>query len=166
MSWILQLSLVLGLEILLPGAAQGGGPDLPADTRGPRTSSRTEGDRDPSAPNSLILARLGATIRNTSESSPVAEARLGEPATATKIPEIRLKAIVLSDVDQGTAILESNGRSITLKLSRPQGSNQADTSWRSPSGFTQGGIYFAVEDFSKDSIKLRLSSDDSILVVQ
>jgi len=165
MSRILRSNLVLGLGILLQGAAQGRGPDSPTDMEGSKASSRTEVVRDPTAPSSKILERLGATMRNPS-AAPVEDASRVEATPAAKIPEIRLKAIVLRDADDGSALLAVNGRSITLKLSRPQGSNPAEASSRSPSGFTQGGIYFTVEDFSEDSIKLRLSSDNSILVVQ
>jgi len=104
-------------------------------------------------------------MRNAS-AAPAENASRVEATPAANIPEIRLKAIVLRDADDGSALLAVNGRSITLKLSRPQGSNPAEASSRSPSGFTQGGIYFTVEDFSEDSIKLRLSSDNSVLVVQ
>jgi len=165
MSRILQWSLVLGLGILLQGSAPGRGADSPTDMEGSRASSRTDVVRDPTAPSSKILERLGATLRNAS-AAPVGDASRVKAAPAAKIPEIRLKAIVFSDVDHGTAILEVNGRTVTLKLSRPQGSNPAEASTRSPSGFTQGGIYFTVEDFSEDSIKLRLSSDNSVLIVQ
>lgn len=165
MSRILQRSLVLGLGILLQGSAPGRGADSPTDMEGSRASSRTEGVRDPTAPSSKILERLGATMRNAS-AAPVGDARLVEATPAAKIPEIRLKAIVLRDADDGSALLAVDGRSMTLKLSRPHSSNPAEASTRSPSGFTQGGIYFTVEDFSEDSIKLRLSSDNSVLIVQ
>jgi len=168
MSRIFQFSLVfvLGLEILLPCAMLGSGPNAPADSGVHRMSSRTEGDRDPTAPSARILERLGATVRNTSVPASLAEKRLGEAPSATKIPEIRLKAIVFRDADHGSAILAVNGRNITLKLSRSQGAQAADALSRSPNGFTQDGIHFALEDFSEDSIKLRLSSDNSVLIVQ
>jgi len=103
-------------------------------------------------------------MRNTL-AAPVTDARLGEATPAAKIPEIRLKAIVFRDANDGSAILAVNGRSIVLKLSRSHGSDPAEASSRSPSGFTHGGIYFTVEDFSEDSITLRLSSDNSLFVV-
>ena len=165
MSWILQLTLVSGLGILWQGAALGRGQDSPTDMEGSKASSRTDVVRDPTAPSSKILERLGATMRNAS-AAPVADARLVEAAPAAKIPEIRLKAIVLRDANDGSALLAVDGRSITLKLSRPHGTNPAEASSRSPSGFTQGSICFTVEDFSEDSIKLRLSSDNSVLIVQ
>jgi len=133
----------------------------------PKPLVRHESDRDPTAPSSRMLERIGATMRNTSAPVVPAENRSREvvPAVA-QIPDIRIKAIVFSDDDNGSAILTANGRSISVKLSRAKPSAVAGGVSRSQTGFTVGNVTFKVEDFSENSIQLRVGSDNSVLVVQ
>ncbi len=128
----------------------------------------TPRDRDPTAPSSQMRERIGASMRNTAPSVAPAENRPREltPAVATPLPEIRIKAIVLSDDDNGSALLTANGRSVMLKLSRAKLRPAANGASRSTSGFTIGNVTFSIEDFSENSIHLRLSSDNSVMVVQ
>lgn len=127
---------------------------------------RNGSDRDPTAPSSRMLERISASMRNNSPSAQLSEANLREAVPVGPVPDIRLKAIVLSDVDHGSAILSANGKSISLNFSRAQIRNQASLPSKSPIGFTIAGVFFTVEDFSDHSILLRSSSDNSVLMVQ
>ena len=124
-------------------------------------------DRDPTAPSSRMLERIEASMRNTVSPAVPSETRPREATTAvSQLPEIRIKAIVLSDDDNGSAILTANGRNVSLKLHRAQSRPLSIGPSRSQSGFTVGSVMFTVEDFSENSIQLRLSSDNSVIVVQ
>ena len=124
-------------------------------------------DRDPTTPSSRMLERIGASMRNTVSPSVPPESRPREVTTAVaQLPEIRIKAIVLSDDDNGSAILTANGRNVSVKLHRATSRPLSNGPFRSQSGFTVGSVMFTVEDFSENSIQLRLSSDNSVMVVQ
>ena len=139
--------------------------DIQSETSKPPV--RNGSDRDPTAPSSRMLERIVASMRNNSPYAQLSETNLPEAVpVVAPVPDIRLKAIILSDVDRGSAILSANGKSISLNLSRTQIRNQASVLSNSPIGFTIEGVFFKVEDFSDHSILLRLSSDNSVLIVQ
>lgn len=161
--------LLLGLAILFPNITRCWASDTLGDTHieSSKPPVRNGSDHDPTAPSSRMLERISASFRNPSPSAPVSDARPRDVVPASvPVPDIRLKAIVFSDADHGSAILSANGRSISLNLSRSQIRNHADVPSRSQIGFTIAGVYFVVEDFSDHSILLRLDSDNSVLVVQ
>jgi hypothetical protein len=133
----------------------------------PKPLVRIERDRDPTAPSSQMLERIGATKRSTAPPVAQPENRSLEVTPAVAQPtDIRIKAIVLSDDDNGSAILTANGRTISIKLSRAKLRLSANEASRSQIGFTLGNVTFIVEDFSENSIRLRLSSDNSVLIIQ
>jgi hypothetical protein len=133
----------------------------------PKSLVRNESYRDPTAPSSKMLERIGASMRNTIPPPAPFESRPREVTTAVaQLPDIRIKAIVFSDDDNGSAILTANGRSVTVKLSRTKSRSFGNGQSRPPSGFTVGTVTFTVEDFSENSIQLRLSSDNSVMVIQ
>jgi len=159
---------IFGSVFLVPclalGADDGSRNSAPSDL--PKPIVRHENGRDPTAPSSRMLERIGATQRNTSLPLAPAENRARDVTPAIEqLPDIRIKAIVFSDDDNGSAILTANGRSISVKLSRAKLRPSSDGVSRSQSGFTVGTVTFKVEDFSENSIQLRLSSDNSVLVV-
>ena len=162
--------LIVGLEILVPSLAFGRAPDSPRDvikSERAKPALRPETDRDPTIPSASMIERLGALLQNTTPIPPERETRSQEIVSISALnPDIRIKAIVLSDDDHGSVILAANGKSVSLKLSRALIADPTNHSFRTKCGFFLGSIYYAVEDFSEHSIRLRQSSDNSVLVVQ
>lgn len=169
MSRNFQWTSIFGAFCLVPCLAFGADDASREVTVGnlPKSIVRNESDRDPTAPSSRMLERIGASMRNTMPPAAPAETRPREVTTGvTQLPEIRIKAIVLSDDDNGSAILTANGRNVSVKLHRAKSRPLSNGPARSQSGFTIGSVMFTVEDFSENSIQLRLSSDNSVMVVQ
>ncbi len=169
MSRNFQWTSIFGTVCLVPCLAFGADDTSREATAGnlPKSLVRSESDRDPTAPSLRMLERIGATMRNTLPPAATPETRPRELTTAvTQLPEIRIKAVVFSDDDNGSAILTANGRSISVKLSRVKSRPLANGPSRSQSSFSLGSVTFTVEDFSENSIQLRLSSDNSVMVVQ
>ncbi|MCY2983388.1 MAG: hypothetical protein NTY15_07080 [Planctomycetota bacterium] len=166
MSRKFQWTSIFGVVCLVPCIALGADDESRESTAGnlPKLLARNASDRDPTSPSARMLERMGASMRHT---IPPAETRPREETTAvTQIPDIRIKAIVFSDDDNGSAILTAGGRSVTVKLSRATTRSLTKGTSRSSSGFTIGAVTFTVEDFSENSIQLRLSSDNSVMVIQ
>ncbi len=165
-----QWASIFGAVCLVPGLGYGADDASREATAGNLSKSplvQNESDRDPTAPSPRMLERIGASKRTVIPLAVPSESRPREvTTTAAQLPEIRIKAIVFSDDDNGSAILTANGRSVSVKLSRATTRPLAKGQSRSPSGFTIGTVTFTVEDFSENSIQLRLSSDNSVMVVQ
>lgn len=104
---------------------------------------------DPTEPSSQITERL--SIVDKSESPTDAFAFL---------KQLRLKAIVLRDRDNGSALMAmGKAETYLLPVRRAEiGSAQAGLSIR--------GIRFLLEDFSRSSITLRRVDSDQVLIVQ
>lgn len=68
--------------------------------------------QDPTVPSTQILERLGGEQVST----------VASPATQERQtpPILKLKAMVMTDSDHGTALIEVEGRRIRLRLSRPE----------------------------------------------
>jgi hypothetical protein len=103
--------------------------------------------QDPTVPSAQILERLG-----------------GEQPRAVALPatqerqaplELKLKAIVMSDSDHGTALIEVEGRRIRLRLSRLEAGLDPVV--------IQGSTY-RVQNFSAHSVTLE--SNGQILIGQ
>ena len=170
MNYLFKRLPIFGSACLLPCLAFGAGDtsrEISASEL-PKPLVQNEMGSDPTAPSSRMLERISTTTRNTTPPAAPLENRSREviPPVATHIPDIRIKAIVLSDDDHGSAILTANGRSVSVKLSRAKHPTLANGASRSQSRFTLENVTFSVEDFSENSVQLRLSSDNSVMVVQ
>ncbi len=101
--------------------------------------------QDPTVPSKEILQRM-------------TRATVEPKAVVSEAPVVKLKAMVLSDANRGTGIIEANGRRYTVKLER------ADQSVQVGSGIEIAGRRYLVEDFSARSILL--NCDGIQLLVQ
>lgn len=133
----------------------------------PEPSPASKNDRDPTVPSSKMLERMGAALRSSAPASSQLEPRPKAAAPAiSSMPDIRLKAMVFRDADHASAILSVDTKSVRLNLSRTELPGQDGQTTHSQMGFSVGGIHYSVEDFSDRAIRLRQSSDNSVIVVQ
>lgn len=106
--------------------------------------------QDPTVPSAQILERLGReqpTSLVALPSTPIQERK--EP------PLLKLKAIVMTDSDHGTALIEVDGRRVRLRLSRTEAGVDCLVVQGSP---------YRVQDFSARSVVLE--SQGQTLLVQ
>lgn len=139
-----------------------------------RATEQTSLRADPTMPSAKIRERLAGNVASgaivSAVTTPPPPALANAPAA---LPDFELKAIVMSDVNRGTALLECNGRKIVVPLVRAEKKSGAP----SPSaheknshsqrgrlhGFTFQGQTYTVEDFSSSTLLLK-SGDRSLLV--
>ncbi len=105
--------------------------------------------QDPTVPSSQILERLGREQPHSAVASP--SAMIKERPTP---PELKLKAVVMTDSDHGIALIEVDGRRIRIRLSRPDS--------KLDSIAIQGSTYH-VQKFSARSVLLE-NNGQSLLV--
>lgn len=122
--------------------------------------------QDPTVPSPQILERLG---NGPSKSVATSTTELIQERAAP--PVVKLKAVVMTDSDQGTAMIEVDGRRLLLRLSRtaaaqtaaqtaaPESSSQPTTD----GVVIQGSTYY-VRSFSARSVVL--SNDSQTLTAQ
>lgn len=100
LQWISILGCVLFVPCLAIGADETSRDSTANEL--PKPAVRNEIDRDPTAPSSRMLERIGAPFRNTNPPAP-AENRPREITPAvTQVADIRIKAMVFSDDDNGS----------------------------------------------------------------
>lgn len=110
--------------------------------------------QDPTVPSSKILERLQHEQRIPLVAMP-ATGPLNEVRAAA--PELKLKAMVLTDSDHGTALIEVDGRRVRLQLSRPtheQMNAPESSSQIGINGVVIQGSTYHVQSFSARSILL------------
>ncbi len=103
--------------------------------------------QDPTVPSAQILAKLGGESVTSSVLPASAQERQSPPV-------LKLRALVMTDGDHGTALIEVEGRRIRLQLSRPEASSDRVT--------IQGSTY-RVQEFSARSVLLE-SRGQTLLV--
>lgn len=109
--------------------------------------------QDPTVPSAQILERLyrdqPAPIAALPSTSPVVQERLSPPV-------LKLKAMVMTDSDHGTALIEVEGRRVRLRLSRPTDQLAAPepSASRVLDGVVIQGLTYHVQDFSARSVLL------------
>lgn len=106
-------------------------------------TSSTAWAQDPTLPSKAILDR----IKSEPMASTVVTA--AEPWVPAKLV---LKAMVMRDVDHGTALIEAEGRMYRLTLDRSM-LNVVQPSENNP-GIQIGGNYYRVQDFAVRSVTL------------
>jgi hypothetical protein len=128
------------------------GQDTPA-TDGPAADQR----RDPTTPSAEILSRLRADMPTEARISVPADVNVEvEAPVAPVYPQIVLKGLVFSDPDHGSAMLESAGCRVTVRLDREDSNSRL-------AGFTLQGIEFQVLDFTDRTLLLQ-APDRTLLV--
>ena len=134
----------------------------------PNTLLPQKSERDPTKPSEQMLERIRTSIRGPAVSEPVAKVPTKESTVSAPaaMPHFHLRAIVMSDADHGSVILKVDDKSITLKLDREQIQRFQDNLPPSQSGFTVGGVFYAIEDFTEHSILLKRIPDNVMMVVQ
>jgi hypothetical protein len=115
--------------------------------------------QDPTVPSAQILERLHSDPREPP--APISLPRPAMQAEPALPPVIKLRAMVLSDSDHGTALLDIDGRHVRLKLSRPVAGHSAETAGLD--GVTIQGALYRVESFSARAIML-VSRGQTLLV--
>ena len=112
MSRNFQWASIFGAVCLVPSLGYGADDASREATSGNLPKSpfvRNESDRDPTAPSPRMLERIGASKRTVIPLAVPSESRPREvTTTVAQLPEIRIKAIVFSDDDNGSAILTAN----------------------------------------------------------
>ncbi len=109
--------------------------------------------QDPTVPSAQILERLyrdqPAPIAALPSASPVVQERLSPPV-------LKLKAMVMTDSDHGTALIEVEGRRVRLRLARPTDQLAAPepSASRVLDGVVIQGLTYHVQDFSARSVLL------------
>ncbi len=109
--------------------------------------------QDPTVPSAQILERLyrdqPAPIEALPSTSPVVQERLSPPV-------LKLKAMVMTDSDHGTALIEVEGRRVRLRLARPTDQLAAPepSASRVLDGVVIQGLTYHVQDFSARSVLL------------
>lgn len=101
---------------------------------------------DPTMPSRTILERLRGD-------QPTASPSAREPSATGGLPKIRLKGLVLSNSNRGTAIIEVDQRLIRLRLERPA-VNHSVAPETAIHQLQIGGKEYRVVDFSEHSITL------------
>ena len=120
--------------------------------------------QDPTVPSAQILERL-----KLEKTAPVAALLSTEPAVREPLalPVLKLKAVVMTDRDHGTALIEVDGRRVRLRLSR-EATKQLSTPESSAEigldGVVIQGSTYHVQTFSARSILL--TNDSQTLLVQ
>ena len=106
-------------------------------------------DRDPTEPSSQITERLSLAEKSD------------RPADELDgLKQLRLKAIVLRDHDNGTALISlGNAESHVLRVRRSEIVSR-------PTELSLRGMRFRLQDFSNSSITLRRVDSDQVLIVQ
>ena len=110
--------------------------------------------QDPTVPSDQILERLyrdqPGPVAALPTTSPVAQDRLPPPV-------LKLKAMVMTDSDHGTALIEVEGRRVRLRLARPATDQLAAPEPSAPSvldGVVIQGLTYHVQGFSARSVLL------------
>ena len=106
--------------------------------------------QDPTVPSAQILERLGRGQPTSLVALP--STSIQERQTP---PVLKLKAMVMTDSDHGTALIEVEGRRLRLRLSRTE---------REPDSLVVQGSTYRVQNFSARSVTLE--SHGQTLIVQ
>jgi hypothetical protein len=106
--------------------------------------------QDPTVPSAQILERLQA-----GQTTPAVTLHTSRPTAEERLPPVlKLKAMVMTDSDHGTALIEVDGRRVRVRLSRSTTDKSEASSEIGIDGLVIQGSTYHVQSFSVRSILL------------